>query len=90
MSKLACRLDRLSLLIINMWVSGKRALKNLGGRVDQKVEDYRATLVRLRERLLAHAALITEATVLQTREDVRKVGTQIMDKMSSHALDAGA
>jgi hypothetical protein len=71
-------------------VLGKRALKNLGGRVDEKVEDYRATLVRLRERLLAHATLITEATVLQTRDDVKKVGAQLMEKMSSHALDAGA
>ena len=70
---------------INMWLSGKRTLKNLGGRVDETVEDYRATLVQLRERLLAHATLITEATVLQMRDDVRKVGTQLM-KM--HALDA--
>jgi hypothetical protein len=65
-------------------------LKNLGGRVDEKVKDYRVTLVRLRERLLAHATLITEATVLQTRDDMKKVGTQLMEKMSSHALDASA
>ena len=72
-----------------MSFSGKRTLKNFGGHVDEKVEDYRATLIQLRDKLLAHATVITEATVLQTRDDMRKVGTRLME-MSNHALDAGA
>jgi hypothetical protein len=71
--------------MIDMWFPGKRTLKNLSGQVDEKVEDYRSSLVRLREKLLAHATVITEATVLQTRDDVRKVGTQLTE----HAFGVG-
>jgi Holliday junction resolvasome RuvABC DNA-binding subunit len=49
------------------------------GKVDGKVEEYRATLVRLRETFLAYAVVTTQATVLQMRDD-----------KSNQALDAGA
>jgi hypothetical protein len=40
-------------------------LKSIIGQVDEKVEDYRTTLVRLREDFLASAAITTELTVLE-------------------------
>jgi hypothetical protein len=40
-------------------------LKNITGQVDEKVEVYRATLVRLRDNFLASAAVTTELTVLE-------------------------
>jgi hypothetical protein len=49
------------------------------GKVDGKVEEYRATLVRLREAFLAYAVVTIQATVLQMRDDT-----------SNQALEAGA
>jgi hypothetical protein len=57
-------------------------MKNSARRVDGKVEDYSATLARLRQEFLAHA-------VLQTQGGVRNVNTQLME-MSNLALEAGA
>jgi hypothetical protein len=92
-----------SLLIINLFNSGKRTWKNIGGQVDGKVEDYRTALARLREEFLAHATITIEATVLQTRVDmsqtqvdvsqtrvdVGRVKAQLGD-ISNQALEAGA
>jgi hypothetical protein len=60
-------------------------LKNIRGQVDEKVENYRTTLVRLREKFLAYAAVTTEATVLQMWDGVR---TQLAEK-SNQELEAG-
>jgi hypothetical protein len=65
MRTMAC-VFTLSFLIINMWFSGKRTSKGRQGQVRSKVEDYRFTLVRLRETLLAHAAVNTEVAVLES------------------------
>jgi NACHT domain len=46
-------------------------LKNIRGKVDEKVENYRTTLVRLREKFLAYAAVTSEATVLQMWDDAK-------------------
>jgi hypothetical protein len=68
---------------------GTRALKNITGQVDGKVEQYRTTLARLRQEFLAHATVTTEVAVLKMRKDVKKVNTQLTE-MSSHTLEAGA
>jgi hypothetical protein len=39
-------------------------LKNIIGKVDEKIEQYRTTLARLREEFLAHATINTEVAVL--------------------------
>jgi hypothetical protein len=59
MCKLAGHLD-LSLVINNMWFAGKRTLRNLFGQVDEKTEQYRVNLIRLRDNFLARAAITTE------------------------------
>jgi hypothetical protein len=53
------------LAVINTWFVGKRALKNIFGPVDGKIEEYRTNLVRLRDGFLARAAVTTEVTVLE-------------------------
>jgi hypothetical protein len=63
------------------------------GQVDGKVEEYRATLVRLRETFLAYAVLNTQAAVLNTRAAVLNTQAavlQMRDDKSNQALDAGA
>jgi hypothetical protein len=64
----------LSLLTVNMRFSGKRTLKNVVGQVDSKVENYRTTLVQLREKFLAYAAVTTEAAVFQMRDQALDAG----------------
>jgi hypothetical protein len=41
-------------------------LKNITGHVDEKIEQYRINLVRLRDNFLAHAAVTTEVAVLES------------------------
>jgi hypothetical protein len=43
-------------------------LKNAFGRADEKVEQYRTNLIRLRDNFLSRAAVITEATVIEAGE----------------------
>jgi hypothetical protein len=48
-----------------MWFSGKRALTGRRGQVRSKIENYRATLVRLRDEFLSRTTVdIFEAAVL--------------------------
>jgi hypothetical protein len=49
------------------------------GQVDDKIKDYCTTLARLRQEFLAYATVTTEFTVLQTRDDVRKVDAQLTE-----------
>jgi hypothetical protein len=46
-------------------VAGKRVLKNIVGPVDDKIEQHRSNLVRLRESFLARAIVIAEVTVIE-------------------------
>jgi hypothetical protein len=62
-----------------MWFSGKRTLKNILGQVDEKVENYRTTLVRLREKFLDCAAITTEVTVLQMRRQLAEKSNQELE-----------
>jgi hypothetical protein len=79
-----------------LWRLGKRTWKNIGGQVDEKVDDYRITLSQLRQEFLAHATVTIEATVLQTqvdvsqtRADLSRANAQLGD-MSNQTLEAGA
>jgi hypothetical protein len=40
-------------------------LKNIVGTVDEKIEQRRSNIVRLRERFVARAAAVTEVTVIE-------------------------
>jgi hypothetical protein len=60
-------------------------LKNIGGQVDDKVETYRATFIRLHKKFLTHATVVAGAAVLQIRDDVR---AQLAEK-SDQALEIG-
>jgi hypothetical protein len=66
--------------------SATRTAKNITGRIDGNVEQYSATLARLRQEFIAHATVTTEVAVLETQE---KVNAQLTG-MSTQALDASA
>jgi hypothetical protein len=48
--------------------AGTRTLKNAFGNADEKVEQYRTNLVRLRDNFLARASVIIEVAVLESGE----------------------
>jgi hypothetical protein len=48
-------------------------LKNMFGQVDGEIEDFRTTLIRLRDDFLALAAVTTEVAVLGMQHDVSKI-----------------
>jgi hypothetical protein len=52
--------------MINILFAGKRILRNITGQVDEKIEQYRINLFRLRDNFLAHAAVTTEFVVLES------------------------
>jgi mRNA-degrading endonuclease toxin of MazEF toxin-antitoxin module len=64
-------------------------LRNLGGQIDETVEEYRTALVRLREKYIAHATVTTEVAILQTRDEVSRVDARLTE-MSNQAFEAGA
>ena len=61
-------------------------MKNIRGKADEKIEDYRTTLGRLQQKFLSCAAIITEVTVLQMRDNIN---TQL-GEMSNQISEAGA
>ena len=58
-------------------ISRKADFENIGGQVDEKVEDYHAALVRLGQEFLDHAVVTTEVTKLRIEDDVSRVNTQL-------------
>jgi hypothetical protein len=58
---------------------GKRALKSIFGQVDGKIDEYRTNLVRLRDNLLARAAVTTEVAVLEAGTYLRSQGCRIVN-----------
>jgi hypothetical protein len=60
----------LASMIVNMSFVGTRAWKNILGQVDGEIEQYRTTLIRLREDFLARATVTTEIAVLGMQDDV--------------------
>jgi hypothetical protein len=79
----------LSLRVTETLFSATRTAKNITGRIDGKVEEYSATLARLRQEFIAHATVTTEVAVLKMQDDVGKVNAQLTE-MSTQALDASA
>jgi hypothetical protein len=62
---------------LNLGFSGKRTLKNLGSRVDKKIEDYGATLLEHHKAFLDEAAVVTEVTALQILDDVGVISAKV-------------
>jgi hypothetical protein len=54
-----------------------RMLKNTGGRVDKKLEDFRSTLLELHKSFLDEAAITTEITALQILDDVGIISANV-------------
>jgi hypothetical protein len=52
-------------VIMNIKISGKRTLKNVVGQVDEKIQGYCTSLVRLRDNFLARATVTTEVAMLE-------------------------
>jgi hypothetical protein len=50
--------------------AGNQTWKNIGGKVDEKIQHYCMVLIRLRDDFLAHAAVTTEIAVLQMQDNV--------------------
>jgi hypothetical protein len=56
-----------------MRLAGTRTWRNIFGQVDEEIEQYRTTLMRLRDDFLMLAALTTEVAVLGMQHDVSKI-----------------
>ncbi|KAI9433078.1 hypothetical protein BJY52DRAFT_1422825, partial [Lactarius psammicola] len=62
---------------VNMWVSGKRILKNTGSQADKQIEDFRTTLLELHAAFLDEATITTEITALQILDDVGIISADV-------------
>ena len=67
----------MSVADVNMRLSGKRILKNTGGKVDKNIEDFRITLLELHNSFLDEAAITTEITALQILDDVGIISANV-------------
>jgi hypothetical protein len=56
-----------------MCFAGTRTWKNILGQVDGEIEQYRTTLIRLRDDFLARATVATEVAVLGMQDDVSNI-----------------
>ena len=52
-------------------------MKNTGGQVDKKIEDFRTTLLELHKSFLDEAAVTTEITALQILDDVGIISANV-------------
>jgi len=91
-----CMLSSSSLLdAVNVWFSGKRTLKNMGGGVAKDIQDLSAALVEHRRAFLDQAAITTEITVFQILDGVGILSVKVdgistqLKWMSSQVSDAG-
>ena len=71
-----------------MRFSGKRILKNTGSQVDEEIEDFRTTLLKLHKAFMDEAAVVTEITALQILDDVGIISANV--GRISHQLDGMA
>ena len=80
---------------VKMRFSGKRTLKNTGGQLDKKIEDFRTTLLELHRLFLDEATITTEITALQILDDVGIISAKLdgmvtqLKWVSSQVSDAG-
>ncbi len=52
-------------------------LKNIGGRVNEQIEDFRVALLALRKAFLDEATITTEITALQILDDVGIISANV-------------
>ena len=74
-----CTSSSSSSAFANMIFSGKRTLKNIGGRPEEKVKELSNVLVKLRKAFLDQATISTEITAFQILDDVANISTQVSD-----------
>ena len=80
---------------LNKQFSGKRILKNTGGQVENKIEDFRTTLLELHNSFLDEGAITTEITALQILDDVGIISANLdgmatqLKWVSNQVSDAG-
>ena len=60
-----------------MWLLGKRMLKNTGGRVNRRIEDFRTALLELRKAFLDEATIATEITAFQILDGVGIISAKV-------------
>ena len=86
----------MSFLALNVWFSGKRIFKNIGGGRDATIEDHRNTLFHLQDLFLNHATVTTEITALQILDDMGGISTRLgsistqITAVSNQIIDASA
>ncbi len=56
-------------------------LKNIGGRVNKQIEDFRTALLELRKAFLDEATITTEITALQILDDVGMISARISNRL---------
>ncbi len=52
-------------------------MKNMGGQVNKKIEDFRTTLLELKKAFLDEATITTEITALQILDDVGIISANV-------------
>ncbi len=78
-----CMLSSSSLLAgVNVWFSGKRTLKNMGGGVAKDIEDLSAALVEHRRAFFDQATITTEITASQILDGVGILSAKV-DRIST-------
>ena len=77
-----------SFAYVNMLLLGKRALKSIGGRPEEKIKELSDVLIKRRKAFLDQATISTEITAFQILDDVAKVSTQLQ-YLTSAVSDAG-
>ena len=60
-----------------MRLLGKRTLKNIGGRANTRIEDFRTALLELRKAFLDQATIATEITAFQILDDVGIISASV-------------
>jgi hypothetical protein len=68
-----------SLAFVNMLFSGKRTLKNIGGRPEEKIKVLSSVLLKLRKAFLDQATISVEIAAFQILDELEKISTQISD-----------
>jgi hypothetical protein len=61
----------------NVGFSGIRILKNTGGQVDKKIEDFRTTFLELHKAFVDEATITTEITALQILDGVGIISANV-------------
>ncbi len=80
---------------VNVRLSGKRTLKNMGGGAEKKIEHLSAALVEHRRTFLDQSTITTEITAFQILDDVGIISAKVdwistqLEWVSSQVPDIG-